>query len=173
MIRLEDYSIDTSRAKSNFNVVTQCAKKLGIQEFPEGRHDGKPSNIYWHSIVYSDMKVVVKSPESKINKFPGKLLWWDSKRVSSDLWNPVWISVRIPPPTRNTWTGIGLRADQESSDSRRFFREALPSHPGLFRSVILIPDSHPGPWIVVRGQPWLEWRFSDSEAKRSDPVNFP
>lgn len=71
MLNLEEYSIDTSRAKSNSNVVTLCAKKLGIKDFPEGRHDGKPANIYWHSVVFNDMKNIVKSPESKINKFPG------------------------------------------------------------------------------------------------------
>uniref|UniRef100_A0AC35GR89 Tubulin-tyrosine ligase family protein n=1 Tax=Panagrolaimus sp. PS1159 TaxID=55785 RepID=A0AC35GR89_9BILA len=71
MLNLEEYSIDTSRAKSNLNVVTLCAKKLGIKDFPEGRHDGKPANIYWHSVVFNDMKSIVKSPESKINKFPG------------------------------------------------------------------------------------------------------
>lgn len=72
MINLEEFSIDTSRAKSNLNVVTLCAKKLGLKELSDGRNDGKAANIYWHSIVYNDMKSVVKSPESKINKFPGK-----------------------------------------------------------------------------------------------------
>ena len=51
-----------------------CAKKLGMEEYPEGRSDGKPCSIYWHSIVYGDMKVVVKSPDSRVNKFPGKFL---------------------------------------------------------------------------------------------------
>ncbi|KAE9552579.1 hypothetical protein FO519_004196 [Halicephalobus sp. NKZ332] len=68
---LENYSIDTSRAKSNIHVVSMCAKKLGMEEYPEGRNDGKPSSVYWHSIVYGDMKIIVKSPDSRVNKFPG------------------------------------------------------------------------------------------------------
>ncbi|PAV61226.1 hypothetical protein WR25_23242 [Diploscapter pachys] len=65
------FSIDTSRAKSNEPVVSLCAKKLGVEEYPEGRSDGRFCDIYWHNVVYSDMKNVVASSHSKVNKFPG------------------------------------------------------------------------------------------------------
>ncbi|PAV65858.1 hypothetical protein WR25_16433 [Diploscapter pachys] len=65
------FSIDTSRAKSNGPVVSLCAKKLGVEEYPEGRSDGRFCDIYWHNVVYSDMKNVVASSHSKVNKFPG------------------------------------------------------------------------------------------------------
>ena len=83
---LENYSIDTSRAKSNVHVVSMCATKLGMEEYPEGRNDGKPCSIYWHSIVYGDMKVVVKSPDSRVNKFPGELLifiYWNLMKLKN------------------------------------------------------------------------------------------
>ncbi|KHN75232.1 Tubulin polyglutamylase TTLL11 [Toxocara canis] len=65
------FTIDTSRAKTNAQVVSLCAQKLGIKEFPEGRSDGKPCDIYWHSIVYNDMKAVVNDVNARVNKFPG------------------------------------------------------------------------------------------------------
>uniref|UniRef100_A0A7E4V8V7 DUF4005 domain-containing protein n=1 Tax=Panagrellus redivivus TaxID=6233 RepID=A0A7E4V8V7_PANRE len=68
--RLDGFSIDTSRAKSNSHVVSVCSSKLGLDEFPDGRKDGRPASIYWHNVVYSDLKSVVKSPESRVNKFP-------------------------------------------------------------------------------------------------------
>ncbi|CAD5229334.1 unnamed protein product [Bursaphelenchus okinawaensis] len=67
----EDFSIDTSLAKSNSQVVSMCAKKLNISEYPEGRPDGQPCSIYWHSQVHNDMKTFIRSQDSKVNKFPG------------------------------------------------------------------------------------------------------
>uniref|UniRef100_A0A1I7RSU1 Tubulin polyglutamylase TTLL11 n=1 Tax=Bursaphelenchus xylophilus TaxID=6326 RepID=A0A1I7RSU1_BURXY len=67
----EEFSIDTSLAKSNTQVVSMCAKKLNIKEYPEGRPDGKPCSMYWHSQVHNDMKSFIKSSDSKVNKFPG------------------------------------------------------------------------------------------------------
>uniref|UniRef100_A0A914WD28 Tubulin polyglutamylase TTLL11 n=1 Tax=Plectus sambesii TaxID=2011161 RepID=A0A914WD28_9BILA len=64
-------SVDTSRARSNLEVVSLCAEKLGFVEYPEGRRDGRPCDIYWHNIIYSDMKDVVFHPGSRVNKFPG------------------------------------------------------------------------------------------------------
>lgn len=80
------FSIDTSLAKSNTQVVSMCAQRLGIEEvsgaggraqleqFPNGRPDGKPCSIYWHSQVHNDMKTFIRSPEARVNKFPGERL---------------------------------------------------------------------------------------------------
>uniref|UniRef100_A0A0N4Z0S9 Tubulin polyglutamylase TTLL11 n=1 Tax=Parastrongyloides trichosuri TaxID=131310 RepID=A0A0N4Z0S9_PARTI len=62
-------TVDTSRAKSNKHVVSMCAKSLGIVEVPEP--SPKPCNIYWHNVVYSDLRNVIRSPSSYVNKFPG------------------------------------------------------------------------------------------------------
>ncbi|TKR81233.1 hypothetical protein L596_015139 [Steinernema carpocapsae] len=64
-----DVSIDTSRAKSNVKVVSMCARRLNMQEFPSGSND-KPCDIYWHNIVYQDLKNIVTSSTSRVNKFP-------------------------------------------------------------------------------------------------------
>ncbi|KAH7699364.1 Protein TTLL-11 b, partial [Aphelenchoides avenae] len=49
-----------------------CARKLNIEEYPEGRSDDRPCSIYWHNVVYGDIKQVVKgAPDSRVNKFPG------------------------------------------------------------------------------------------------------
>uniref|UniRef100_F1KX28 Tubulin polyglutamylase TTLL11 n=1 Tax=Ascaris suum TaxID=6253 RepID=F1KX28_ASCSU len=65
------FSIDTSRAKTNAQVVSLCAQQLGLQEYPEGRSDGKPCDIYWHNVVYQDMKAIVADVNARVNKFPG------------------------------------------------------------------------------------------------------
>ncbi|CEF61849.1 Tubulin polyglutamylase TTLL11 [Strongyloides ratti] len=62
-------TVDTSRAKSNKHVVSMCAKNLGILEIQEP--SSKPCNIYWHNVVYSDLRNVIPSPMSYVNKFPG------------------------------------------------------------------------------------------------------
>ncbi|KAL7070923.1 hypothetical protein ACQ4LE_010143 [Meloidogyne hapla] len=67
---LDKFTIDTSRAKSNAPVVSFCAQQLGLKEFTELRDDGHPCDIYWHSVVFSDMNSVVKSG-ARVNKFPG------------------------------------------------------------------------------------------------------
>uniref|UniRef100_A0A183BM19 Tubulin tyrosine ligase-like family, member 11 n=1 Tax=Globodera pallida TaxID=36090 RepID=A0A183BM19_GLOPA len=67
---MERFSIDTSRAKSNSQVVSFCAQQLGIQEFNEPTSAGRTCDIYWHSVVYPDMKDVVKDG-GRVNKFPG------------------------------------------------------------------------------------------------------
>ncbi|CAD6187334.1 unnamed protein product [Caenorhabditis auriculariae] len=64
------YTIDSSRAKSNQPVVSLCSRKIGIEEYPNGNPEG-PCDIYWHNVVYNDMKSVVRSSNSKVNKFPG------------------------------------------------------------------------------------------------------
>ena len=51
-------------------MVSFCAKKLGIREFPEPREDGQHCDIYWHSVCYPDMKAIVGAG-SRVNKFPG------------------------------------------------------------------------------------------------------
>ncbi|CAJ0954184.1 unnamed protein product, partial [Mesorhabditis belari] len=65
------FTIDTSRAKSNQPVVSQCAQKIGITEYPEGRDDKKPCDVYWHNVVYPDMCRVVTHASARVNKFPG------------------------------------------------------------------------------------------------------
>ncbi|EGT52576.1 CBN-TTLL-11 protein [Caenorhabditis brenneri] len=65
------FTIDTSRAKSNQFVVSLCSKKIGIIEYPEGRPDKQPCDVYWHNVVLSDMNRIVTSPHSRVNKFPG------------------------------------------------------------------------------------------------------
>uniref|UniRef100_A0A914H167 Uncharacterized protein n=1 Tax=Globodera rostochiensis TaxID=31243 RepID=A0A914H167_GLORO len=67
---MERFSIDTSRAKSNSQVVSFCAQQLGIREFNEPTSAGRTCDIYWHSVVYPDMKDVVKDG-GRVNKFPG------------------------------------------------------------------------------------------------------
>uniref|UniRef100_A0A183CYM6 Tubulin tyrosine ligase n=1 Tax=Gongylonema pulchrum TaxID=637853 RepID=A0A183CYM6_9BILA len=66
----QNYTIDTSRAKTNKQVVSLCAAKLGLQEYPDGRDDGCACDIYWHNVNYHDVNALIKSPRSKINKFP-------------------------------------------------------------------------------------------------------
>ncbi|ULT85285.1 hypothetical protein L3Y34_013822 [Caenorhabditis briggsae] len=68
---LRRFTIDTSRAKSNQFVVSLCSKKIGIIEYPEGRPDKQPCDVYWHNVVLSDMNKIVTSPHSRVNKFPG------------------------------------------------------------------------------------------------------
>ncbi|GMT32922.1 hypothetical protein PFISCL1PPCAC_24219, partial [Pristionchus fissidentatus] len=65
------FTIDTSRAKSNQPVVALCSRKIGITEYPNAREDNKPCDIYWHNVVYSDIRNVVGSATSRVNKFPG------------------------------------------------------------------------------------------------------
>ncbi|VDM98056.1 unnamed protein product, partial [Thelazia callipaeda] len=65
-----NFTIDTSRAKSNKQVVSICASKLGMHEYSEGRNDGS-CDIYWFNIIYHDMRTIIKDPNAKINKFPG------------------------------------------------------------------------------------------------------
>uniref|UniRef100_A0A1I7TLF6 Tubulin tyrosine ligase n=1 Tax=Caenorhabditis tropicalis TaxID=1561998 RepID=A0A1I7TLF6_9PELO len=65
------YTIDTSRAKSNQFVVSLCSKKIGIIEYPNGRDDKQPCDVYWHNVVLSDMNRIVTSSHSRVNKFPG------------------------------------------------------------------------------------------------------
>ncbi|CCD68978.2 Tubulin polyglutamylase ttll-11 [Caenorhabditis elegans] len=65
------FTIDTSRAKSNQYVVSLCSKKIGIIEYPDGRSDKQPCDVYWHNVVLSDMNKIVTSPQSRVNKFPG------------------------------------------------------------------------------------------------------
>uniref|UniRef100_A0A0K0EQ05 Tubulin--tyrosine ligase-like protein 9 n=1 Tax=Strongyloides stercoralis TaxID=6248 RepID=A0A0K0EQ05_STRER len=62
-------TVDTSRAKSNKHVVSMCARNLGIVEVPEP--SPKPCNIYWHNVVYSDLRNLIPSSSSYVNKFPG------------------------------------------------------------------------------------------------------
>uniref|UniRef100_A0A1I7XV01 Tubulin--tyrosine ligase-like protein 9 n=1 Tax=Heterorhabditis bacteriophora TaxID=37862 RepID=A0A1I7XV01_HETBA len=42
-----------------------------ISQYPEGREDNRPCDVFWHNVVYSDMKNLVRSANSKVNKFPG------------------------------------------------------------------------------------------------------
>ncbi|CAB3400776.1 unnamed protein product [Caenorhabditis bovis] len=65
------FTIDTSRAKSNQPVVSLCARKIGIVEYPNGAEDNRPCDVYWHNVVYNDMNKIITSPHSKVNKFPG------------------------------------------------------------------------------------------------------
>lgn len=63
-------TIDTSRARSNQPLVSLCANKLGLHEYPNGNM-GETCDIYWHNVVYGDMNKVIKSPFSRVNKLPG------------------------------------------------------------------------------------------------------
>ncbi|CAG9539245.1 unnamed protein product [Cercopithifilaria johnstoni] len=67
----QNFTIDTSRAKTNRHVVSICAAKLGMREYPEGREDGGVCDIYWHNNMQHDIRSIVKNSQSKINKFPG------------------------------------------------------------------------------------------------------
>lgn len=40
-------------------------------QYPDGRDDGDTCDIYWHNVVYHDMRSIVKGPYAKVNKFPG------------------------------------------------------------------------------------------------------
>ncbi|KAI1706363.1 tubulin-tyrosine ligase family domain-containing protein [Ditylenchus destructor] len=66
---LKGYSIDMSRAKSNGQVVSMCCRKMGMIEYSDGVNEH--CDIYWHNIVYNDMKTIIKNPEARVNKFPG------------------------------------------------------------------------------------------------------
>ncbi|XGW35358.1 hypothetical protein V3C99_018957 [Haemonchus contortus] len=65
------YTIDTSRSNTNKAVVSLCSALVGILEYPNGRDDNQPCDIYWHSTVPTDMKSIVKSSRCRVNKFPG------------------------------------------------------------------------------------------------------
>ncbi|RCN32107.1 hypothetical protein ANCCAN_22101 [Ancylostoma caninum] len=65
------FTIDTSRSNSNLPVVSLCAKMLGFQEFPDGRPDQAPCDVYWHSAGFPDIGSVVTSARSRVNRFPG------------------------------------------------------------------------------------------------------
>ncbi|KAL3991078.1 Tubulin-tyrosine ligase family protein [Acanthocheilonema viteae] len=67
----QNFTIDTSRAKTNKHIVSICAAQLGIREYPEGREDGGVCDIYWYNNMQHDIKSLIKNPQSKINKFPG------------------------------------------------------------------------------------------------------
>uniref|UniRef100_A0A915PCZ8 Tubulin polyglutamylase TTLL11 n=1 Tax=Setaria digitata TaxID=48799 RepID=A0A915PCZ8_9BILA len=67
----QNFTIDTSRAKTNKRIVSICATNLGMREYPEGRNDGGACDIYWHNIIYQDMRTIIKNPQCKVNKFPG------------------------------------------------------------------------------------------------------
>ncbi|KAK6114449.1 Tubulin-tyrosine ligase family protein [Brugia pahangi] len=67
----QNFTIDTSRAKTNKHIVSLCATELGMQEYPEGREDGDTCDIYWHNSIQHDIRSIIKNPQSKINKFPG------------------------------------------------------------------------------------------------------
>ncbi|WKY14582.1 hypothetical protein Q1695_000263 [Nippostrongylus brasiliensis] len=64
------FTIDTSRSNTNKAVVSMCSRWLGITEYPNGRDDDV-CDIYWHSVVPSDMKSITTSWQCKVNKFPG------------------------------------------------------------------------------------------------------
>jgi hypothetical protein len=40
-------------------------------QYPDGRNDGKPCDIYWHNVCYHDMRTIVTNSTSRVNKFPG------------------------------------------------------------------------------------------------------
>ncbi|CAJ0610044.1 unnamed protein product [Cylicocyclus nassatus] len=65
------FTIDTSRCNSNYPVVSLCSKLLGFEEFPQGRDDQVPCDVYWHSTGFPDVKAVPISSRSRVNKFPG------------------------------------------------------------------------------------------------------
>ncbi|XP_063422451.1 tubulin polyglutamylase TTLL11-like isoform X1 [Mytilus trossulus] len=59
-------TVDTSRARSNCDVVRMCIKELGMKEFPFGRKEH--CDIHWHAVSYEE------NPDlygGKVNKFPG------------------------------------------------------------------------------------------------------
>ncbi|CAH1787285.1 unnamed protein product [Owenia fusiformis] len=60
-------TVDTSKAKSNLDVVRSCLRELGWREYPFGRRDF-PCDIYWNTATYQDSGDVCSG---KVNKFPG------------------------------------------------------------------------------------------------------
>ncbi|KAM3728147.1 Tubulin polyglutamylase ttll-11 [Dirofilaria immitis] len=67
----QNFTIDTSHAKTNKRIVSTCASKMGMREYPEGRDDGNVCDIYWHNTIHHDLRTIIKNPQCKINKFPG------------------------------------------------------------------------------------------------------
>ncbi|XP_061184674.1 tubulin polyglutamylase TTLL11-like isoform X2 [Saccostrea echinata] len=59
-------TIDTSKAKSNADVVRMCVKELGLVEYPNGRKDA-PCDIYWNEHHFDDNPAATGG---KVNKFP-------------------------------------------------------------------------------------------------------
>ncbi|XP_062570955.1 tubulin polyglutamylase TTLL11-like isoform X2 [Saccostrea cucullata] len=60
-------TIDTSRARSNNDVLRMCIRELGFKEYPFGRKDNS-CDVHWHAIHYEDNPDVYGG---KVNKFPG------------------------------------------------------------------------------------------------------
>lgn len=60
-------TIDTSKAKSNADVVRMCVKELGLVEFPLGRKE-LGCDIYWNEFRYNDNHAPMGG---RVNKFPG------------------------------------------------------------------------------------------------------
>ncbi|VDM64385.1 unnamed protein product [Angiostrongylus costaricensis] len=69
--RSSSFSIDTALSFANYPVVTLCAKMLGFREYPSGRDDNQPCDIYWCNVAHLDFSTVVKSSGSRVNKLPG------------------------------------------------------------------------------------------------------
>ncbi|CAD5117968.1 DgyrCDS6709 [Dimorphilus gyrociliatus] len=62
-------SVDTSKARSNSDVIRLCLRELGWNE--KETASKKKSHIYWHSLSYEDNDNI--PPAARVNKFPGMI----------------------------------------------------------------------------------------------------
>ncbi|KAL5011808.1 hypothetical protein ScPMuIL_010359 [Solemya velum] len=60
-------TIDTSKSRSNMDVLRMCARKLGWKEFPLGRKD-QSCDIYWNAVHFEENLDI---SSGKVSKFPG------------------------------------------------------------------------------------------------------
>ncbi|XP_060066015.1 tubulin polyglutamylase TTLL11-like [Ylistrum balloti] len=61
-------TIDTSRGRSNIEVLRLCIKELGFREFPFGRRENLTCDIHWHACNFDENPEVYNGA---VNKFPG------------------------------------------------------------------------------------------------------
>lgn len=78
-------TVDTSKARSNLEVVTECVKKLEWQDCPSGLNN-QNCDIIWLSIN-QEFEPIYNSLQSqvKINKFPCKLLLLEFQHSINEL----------------------------------------------------------------------------------------
>ncbi|XP_064649478.1 tubulin polyglutamylase TTLL11-like isoform X2 [Lineus longissimus] len=61
-------TVDSSKAKSNLDVLRLSLKELGWREYPYGRKDS-PCDVYWLSVSFNELNSDIAS--GRVNKYPG------------------------------------------------------------------------------------------------------